>query len=302
MSRIGKPQPELLAWFHQVSQDAFPRSLGIIPLRNAVLLPGGVLSITAGRPKTLALLRSIDPKTDPVGIATQKSPAVEDPGFADLHEFGTVGRIIKIQKVNADALLIIVHGLARFKLDSLVQLEPYWKAEISAVEETGKGGIEASELAKAVKEHFHKLMQLLPELPSGVAEMLDDVTDPGLLADLVAANLDFSNTQRLETLLTLDVPERLRHTLFGLKQHKETIEIRQKINAQVRAELNKNQREAILRHQLKVIREELGESEPPSELDELKARLDDIELPEEARKAVKREFERLKRMNPQQAD
>ncbi len=302
MSKFEKPRPELLAWFREMAQGRFPPQLGIIPLRNAVLLPGGVLSITAGRPKTLALLRAIDPKTDPVGIATQKSPEVEDPGFEDLHELGTVGRIIKMQKVSSDAFLIIVHGLARFELDALIQREPYWVAGVSEVHETRKESIEAVELAKAVKEQFRKLMRLLPELPNGVAEMLDDVADPGLLADLVAANLDFSNNQRLETLLTLDVPERLEKTLFGLKQHEQTIEIRQKINAQVRAELNKNQREAILRHQLKVIRDELGETESPDELDELKARLDALELPEEARKAVKREFTRLKRMNPQQAD
>ncbi len=302
MSKSAKPQPELLAWFREIAEHEYPEELGIIPLRNAILLPGGVLPITAGRTKTLELLKAIDAKSTPVGIATQKSPEVEDPRFEDLHELGTVGRIIKIQQVSAETFRIIVHGLARFRIDRLVQSEPFWKARVSKPEEAGKDSIEARELVRAVKEDFRKLIELLPELPSGVAEMLDDVSDPGLLADLIAANLDFSNNQRLETLLTLDIPKRLNHTLVGLNLHRETIEVRKKINAQVRAELNKNQREAILRHQLKVIQDQLGENDTPDELEELESALDALNLPEEAQKVVKRELDRLKRMNPQQAD
>lgn len=129
-------KPERIAWLQEFGQGAFPKELPVIPLRNAVLLPGGVLSITAGRPKTLALLKDLEPNVTPVGIVTQKSADVEDPTIYDMHDIGTVGRVIKVQRVNDEAFLIIVHGMARFKMEELIHAEPYWKARVSPVEET----------------------------------------------------------------------------------------------------------------------------------------------------------------------
>lgn len=293
---------ERIAWLQEFDASEFPRELPVIPLRNAVLLPGGVLSITAGRPKTLALLKDLVPGETPVGIVTQKSAEVEDPSVFDMHDIGTVGRVIKIQRVNDEAFLIIVHGLARFRMDSLVHAEPYWKARVSPVEETNKGSVETEALVQNLKDMARQLLEMLPEVPGGIGEMIHEVDNPGLLADLVGANLDLNSQQRLEVLTTLDVSARLRLTLNLLSQVREMIDVRQKINNQVRNEFSKNQREAILRQQLRAIQEELGEKDPSDELDELRKRLDDARLPEEASKMARRELDRIRRMSPQQAD
>lgn len=295
-------KPERIAWLQEFGQGAFPKELPVIPLRNAVLLPGGVLSITAGRPKTLALLKDLEPNVTPVGIVTQKSAEVEDPTIYDMHDIGTVGRVIKIQRVNDEAFLIIVHGMARFKMDELIHAEPYWKARVSPVEETNKGSVETEALTSNLKDMARQLLEMLPEVPGGIGEMLNEVDEPGLLADLVGANLDLTSAQRLEILTNLDISDRLRRTLALLSQVREMIDVRQKINNQVRNEFSKHQREAILRQQMKVIQEELGEKDPSDELDELRKRIDEARLPEEAAKMARREFDRLKRMAPQQAD
>lgn len=295
-------KPERIAWLQEFGSGEFPRELPVIPLRNAVLLPGGVLSITAGRPKTLALLKDLEPGVTPVGIVTQKSAEVEDPTVFDMHEIGTVGRVIKIQRVNDEAFLIIVHGMARFKMEELLHTDPYWKAKVLPVEETGKKSVETGALVTNLKDMARQLLEMLPEVPGGIGEMLNEVDDAGLLADLVGANLDLTSAQRLDVLTTLDVPGRLRLTLTLLSQVREMIDVRQKINNQVRNEFSKHQREAILRQQLKAIQEELGEKDPSDELEELRKRIDEAKLPEEAAKMARREMDRLKRMAPQQAD
>jgi len=151
MSNKGFTHAELRGWFREIEGEQFPDVLGIIPLKNAVLLPGGVLSITAGREKTLALPKKIDTKITPVGIATQRSPEMEDPQFEDLYDIGTVGRIIKIQRVDANSFLLIVHGLTRVKLDHFTRSDLYWEAAVSPVEELGQDTIEAREMSRAVK-------------------------------------------------------------------------------------------------------------------------------------------------------
>lgn len=274
------------AWLAEIQAEKFPEELAIIPLRNAVLLPGGMLSITAGRPKTLALLKDLEHKSTPVGIVTQRSADVEDPTVADLHEVGTVARVVKVQRVNEEAFLIIVHGLVRFHLDGLLQTDPYWKASISPVVESGREGLEAEALTQSLKDMARQLLELVPELPSNVAETLNDVDDPGSLADLVGAHLDLNSNQRLEILNALDIPTRLRTTLQLLAQFREMVDVRQKINAQVRSEFSKHQRETILRQQLKAIQEELGEKDPSDELEELAKRLHDLNLPEDSMKVV----------------
>ena len=289
-------------WLQELGARGFPEELPIIPLRNAVLLPGGTLSITAGRPKTLALLKELVPASTPVGIVTQKSADVEDPSLEDLHEIGTVARVVKVQRVNDDAFLIIVHGMVRFHMDELVQQEPFWRAKASQVVENEKETVETEALGQSLKEMVRQLIELVPDIPSSVAEKLDEVTDPGLLADLVGANLDLTTAQRLEVLETLEVPARLKTTLGFLSQAREMLDVRQKINAQVRSEFSKHQREAILRQQLKAIQEELGEKDPSDELEDIARRLSELDLPEDAARAAKREMDRLKRMSPQQAD
>lgn len=291
-----------IAFLQEFNNSEFPKELPLIPLRNAVILPGGVLSITAGRPKTLALLRSLEPGVTLVGIITQKDAHVEDPTISDMHEIGTVGRVLKTQRVNDEAVLIIVQGIGRFKLGELSQQVPFWRAQVLPVEETNRKNLETDALASTMRDMAKQLLDMLPEVPGGVGEMLQDVEDPGMLADVVGSNLELNTQQRLEILNAMDIAARLRITLAHMAEVRETLDIRARINSQVRTEFSKNHRENILRQQLKAIQDELGEKEPADELDELRKRLEDARLPEEANKMARRELDRLKRMAPQQSD
>lgn len=293
---------ERIAFLNEFNKSEFPSELPLIPLRNAVILPGGVLSITAGRPKTLALLKSLEPGVTLVGIITQKDAQVEDPNIADMHDIGTVGRVVKVQRVNEEAVLIIVQGIGRFRIGELSQQTPFWKAKVSKLEETGRQDVETEVLAATLRDVARQILDMLPEVPGGVGELLSEVTDPGMLADMVGSNLELNTPQRLEILHASNVADRIRLTLNMLAEVRETIDIRAKINSQVRTEFSKSHRDSILRQQLKAIQDELGEKEPADELDELRKRLSDAKLPEEAAKMAKRELDRLKRMSSQQSE
>src|ERR1700722_4999228 len=262
----------------------FGDELPVLPIRNAVLFPGAVAPFDVGREKSTALAEDVDNLTVPViAIFAQRDPATDDPGAEDLHNVGCAARVLKALKHSSGNYSLILQGLTRIKLDEVTQTGPYLKAKVKRLEEAGLEDDEAEALSMSLRDIAKQVIQLMPELPREAGSLIDSIQAPGALADLVAANLDAPVEEKAQLLETVDVKERIRKVLRLLTRQLEILKMRERINSQIKEEMGKNQREYVLRQQLKAIKEELGEDEgDQSDLDALEDRISKAQLPTEA--------------------
>jgi ATP-dependent Lon protease len=279
-----------------INKEDIPSVLPILPLRNSVFFPGGVLPLAVGRAKTIALIKDAVRDEQVIGVVTQRKAEEEDPGAADLYPVGTVARVVKLLKMGEDNYSLVVQGLARFKVLELVQEAPYLKARIDAVEDkTNIDDVEVEALGINLKKLAREVIELMPELPAAATELVDSITHPGHLADLIAANVDVPIEEKQQVLETVDLKARMKLVLELLNRKREILKLSNKIDSAVKGEMSKTQREYYLRQQLKAIKEELGEiGEEEEELDDLQERLKKAGLPPEADKVAQKELNRLK--------
>lgn len=280
-----------------IDREDIPAVLPILPLRNSVFFPGGVLPLAVGRAKTIALIKDAVRDEQVIGVVTQRKAEEEDPGAADLYTVGTVARVVKLLKMGEDNYSLVVQGLARFKVLELVQETPYLKARVDPVEDskTDVEDVEVEALAINLKKLAREVIELMPELPAAATELVESITHPGHLADLITANVDVPIEEKQQVLETVDLKARMKLVLELLNRKREILKLSNKIDSAVKGEMSKTQREYYLRQQLKAIKEELGElGEEEEELDELQERLKKAGLPPEVEKVAQKELNRLK--------
>src|SRR6187431_2651902 len=276
----------------------FPDELPVLPIRNAVLFPGAVAPFDVGREKSLALVEDLDAQPSQViAIFAQRDPSIDDPGFEDLHPVGAAARVLKALKHSSGNYSLILQGLVRIRLSDLTQTTPYLRAKVQRVESPTLEDVEAEALAMSLRDVAKQVIQLMPELPREAASLIDSIQAPGALADLVAANLDAPVEEKAQLIETVEVKERIRKVLRLLTRQLEILKMRERINSQIKEEMGKNQREYVLRQQLKAIKEELGEDEgDQGDLDGLEERISKAELPSEADQVAKKQLKRLRTM------
>jgi len=284
------PQPE--------ETVVFGDELPVLPIRNAVLFPGAVAPFDVGREKSVALVEDVDNLASPIiAIFAQKDPSTDDPGQDDLHQVGCAARVLKALKHSSGNYSLILQGLTRIKLDDVTQAAPYLKAKIKRLEEPPVADDEAEALSMSLRDIAKQVIQLMPELPREAGSLIDSIQAPGALADLVAANLDAPVDEKAALLETVDVKERIRKVLRLLTRQLEILKMRDRINSQIKEEMGKNQREYVLRQQLKAIKEELGEDDgDQGDLDGLEDRIAKANLPTEAEQVAKKQLKRLRNM------
>jgi ATP-dependent Lon protease len=280
-----------------IAKEDIPAVLPILPLRNSVFFPGGVLPLAVGRQKTIALIKDAVRDEQVIGVVTQRRAEEEDPGAGDLYTVGTVARVVKLLKMGEDNYSLVVQGLARFKVLELVQETPYLKARVDPVEDNKPipDDVEIEALAINLKKLAREVIELMPELPAAATELVESITHPGHLADLIAANVDVPIEEKQQVLETVELKARMKLVLELLNRKREILKLSNKIDSAVKGEMSKTQREYYLRQQLKAIKEELGElGEEEEELDELQERLKKAGLPPEVDKIAQKELSRLK--------
>jgi ATP-dependent Lon protease len=272
--------------------------LPVLPIRNAVLFPGAVAPFDVGREKSVALVEDVDNLPSPViAIFAQRDPSTDDPGQDDLHTVGCAARVLKALKHSSGNYSLILQGLTRIRLEDVSQSSPYLKAKVKRLDETGLDDDEAEALSMSLRDIAKQVIQLMPELPREAGSLIDSIQAPGALADLVAANLDAPVEEKAQLLETVDVKERIRKVLRLLTRQLEILKMRERINSQIKEEMGKNQREYVLRQQLKAIKEELGEDDgDQSDLDGLEDRIAKANLPGEAEQVAKKQIKRLRNM------
>jgi len=294
------PPPPLPASGPPPSEDElkFGDDLPVLPIRNAVLFPGAVAPFDVGREKSVALVEDVHNLQSPViAIFAQRDPSTDDPSGDDLYPVGCAARVLKALKHSSGNYSLILQGLTRIRLDQVTATAPYMRAKIARVETAGAEDVEAEALALSLRDVAKQVIQLMPELPREAGSLIDSIQAPGALADLVAANLDAPVEEKAQLIETVEVKERIRKVLKLLTRQLEILKMRERINSQIKEEMGKNQREYVLRQQLKAIKEELGEDDgDQGDLDGLEERIAKASLPSEADNVAKKQLKRLRSM------
>jgi len=281
---------------------SIPDELPIIPSGESVVYPSMIVPLAANDEKTIKLVDEAATGDKIVGLFAQRQ-GVEEPPPANLYGMGTAASIAKMLKMPDGSIRAFLQGISRVRLAELVQVEPYLRGRVERVEVTVERTPELEALMRNIVSLFQKVVALAPNLPDELAVASMNLPDPGSLADLVAAHVNLNLEESQEILETLDVQERMEKLTSFINRELEILELRGKIQSQVRTEVDKAQREFLLREQLKAIQKELGEvDERTVEVNELRAKIEEAALPAEARKEAERELDRLAKMPPQAAE
>ena len=272
-------------------------TLPVLPLRDAVLFPGVASPIGAGRPATLRAIEAAlkDPQRRVFAVAQKENVDQVSPGV--LYTTGTIARISQVQR-NLGGVQLILHGDSRGTAVHYTETNGYLEATVREAPDLpplNEKDAAFVALHREVRERAAELGQKSGLPTEVVQQVLQGVRDPGALADLVAGHLDIQSVERQQLLEALAVEDRLRRVLVHVQRQIAVLDAQEDIKSQVQEELGERQREMLLREQMKAIRKELGEEEDAAEADDLKKRLDALDLPEAARKEVDRELARLER-------
>lgn len=282
--------------------DASVEHVPILALRNAVLFPTSVVPINVGRPRSVRLVEDLFGKERAlVGVLAQRSSEIEEPTFQDLFEVGTLARVVKVIRIGASNYSVVLSGLGRFRITQTDGMEPYLRASITRIPEVMNRDAELDALGSTLREQTRLVMSMLPNLPKETTGILDNVREPGALADLIASNLPPEHAlvpDKQRVLECFQVTARVRMVLEMVGHQLEVLRVKKEISSMTQQEMSKSEREYILSQQMKAIRAELGET-GDDEIDELREKLRLANLPSEIEKAAKKQLSRLMFMQQQ---
>jgi ATP-dependent Lon protease len=285
-----------------INAEDVPPVLPILPLRNTVLFPGVVIPITVGRDKSIRLIKEFYKGERIIGVVSQKDGDIEDPTFEDLNKIGTVAYIIKILQLPDGNTTAIIQGKKRFELGTLLQSEPYFKAEVHSIDQkvfiAKKNDKNFEALIASIKDLSIQIINQSPNLPSEAAFAIKNIESPVFLVNFVASNLNVEITEKQNLLGTLDLVERANRVLGLLTKELQMLDLKNQIQNKVKVDMDKQQRDYLLNQQLKQIQEELGNNPNEQQINEIKAKAYSRKWPEAAFKVFEKEIAKLQRMNP----
>ena len=277
-----------------------PRELPILPLREMVAFPFSVIPLAVGVPRSVKLIEEAMQGDSLIGLLASRDPAVEEPVPGQLHETGTMARILRVVRGNDGAMQVVVQGIERFRVAHWISPSNYLRARVNAALETVETDLEMEALVANLKDLGREIVELSPNIPNEAARFLATVTDPRYLAYLVAANVQLEPADAQKLLEIDSTKEKLRALIMHMRHQREVLSLGQKIRSEAKEEMEKDQREYFLRQQMKAIQKELGEMDDTSSVaNEYTEKLAKAALPEEAKKEAERELKRLSGMSPQ---
>ncbi len=275
-----------------------PEVLPVLPINNAVLFPGMFLPLVVSGE---AWMRLVDEAAlaDKMLAVFRRVQSGEEFEPSMLAKTGTAALIVRMMRLPQGGVQLLLQGQARIQVQQWLSIKPYPQARVTVLPDPTEPGLETTGLARAALAGFQQIVELSPNLPDELAIAATNAPHPGMLADLIAANLSLNLDDQQAVLDMLDVTERLQHVLRLLEREREILMIGRKAQEAV----SKNQREYVLRQQLEAIKRELGETDDhAAEIAELRRRLEEANLPAEARQEAERELNRLERMPPGAAE
>jgi ATP-dependent Lon protease len=281
-----------------------PKKIPLLPIRDIVVFPYMVLPLFVGREMSIKAIEVALEGNRMIFLTSQKDINVENPSPSDLYTVGTVGVIMRMLKLPDGRIKILVQGVARAKTVKFLQKEPFYQVEIKTYPDVATSlNLETEALMRNVKEQIEKLVSFGKVILPDIMVVIENVDDPGKLADLAVANMGLKVEQAQEILEIADPVQRIKRINEALGKEIELLSMQQKIQADVRGEIDKTQREYFLREQLKAIQRELGETDDRSEdMRELRDKIKDAKMPEKAAKEAEKQLRRLERMHPDAAE
>src|SRR5215211_356149 len=280
-----------------------PAALPVLPLRETVPFPDTLTPLAVGRPRSMRLVNEVLSGERMLALVASKNPETEEPGPDELYDVGVAGIVARMLKVPDGSIRILVQGTERVRLGDFIAEEPYLIARVEPLPDVVEQSPELDALTHNVQRTFTEIIEQIPYLPKELQLAVANVDDPSALAHLIAGALRISTEEKQELLELVDVAKRLRRLSEILARELEVVQLGTKIQSQVESEIDKGQREFYLREQLKAIQQELGEGdEQQAEINELRERIEQANLPEHARKQADRELGRLERLPPAAAE
>ena len=287
-----------------INKESVPEVLPILPLRNTVLFPGVVIPITAGRDKSIQLIKDANKGNKTIGVVAQRNEEEEIPDLSDIHTTGVVAQILRVLKMPDGNTTVIIQGKKRFKIEELIQTEPYLKATVKeAVEDreiADKKEFDA--IIDSIKELALEVIKENPMLPSEASFAIKNIKSNSFLVNFIASNMDLSVMQKQVILEKDNLKERALLTLKNLNKELQKLQLRNDIQSKTREDLDQQQREYYLNQQLKTIQEELGGVSNDQELEEMRKQAKSKKWNKEVGETFDKELARLRRMNPQAAE
>ncbi|MDA0277245.1 MAG: endopeptidase La [Bacteroidetes bacterium] len=288
----------------EINNESLPESLPILPLRNMVLFPGVVAPITAGRDKSIQLIKDANNGDKVIGVVSQKDQNTENPGANDISRIGTVARILRVLKMPDGNTTVIIQGKKRFAIKEVVSEDPYIKA---TVEETPEHRPEPENkeflaIIDSIKELALQIIKNNPNLPSEASFAIKNIESNSFLINFVCSNLSVSHKEKQILLETPDLQERALATLKFMNVEMQKLQLKNDIQSKVRNDLDQQQREYFLHQQMKTIQEELGGVSYEEEVNEMLAAAKKKKWTDKVSLHFDKELGKLQRMNPQVAE
>ncbi len=280
-----------------------PEHLPLLPIRDAVVFPSMILPLFVGRDVSIKAIETAAEGDRLLALVTQRDPDVDEPSAEDLYSIGTVGMIMRMMRLPDGRLKVLVQGLSKVRVTEYRRTEPYIEVQVETLDvEQETWSVETEALVRSVREKIEELLPLR-HLPPEILSVTTAVDDPGRLADLVSANLRLRVEEAQEILEIVDPVRRLRRIDSLLRRELAVSSMQAEIQSNVRDEMSRSQREHFLREQLRAIQAELGETdERASEIEDLRTRIAQAGMNEEARGEADRQLERLDRMHPDSSE
>jgi len=279
------------------------RRLPLLPLRGLLVYPSMVLHLDVGREKSVRALERCMVGDNTILLCSQSESGIEEPTQDDIYRVGTIARVRQMLKLPNGTIRVLVEGLTRAEITEYVPNDQFFEVIVKELPERQDVDPEIDALMRAVLGQFEHYMSLTKKVTPETMAAVADIDQPGRLADVIASHLSLKIKDKQEILETIDVRERLEKILDLLNNEREVLELERKISQRVKKQMEKTQKEYYLREQMKAIQKELGDKEGRAgEVEELRAQLEEADVPDNVRERITKEIDRLERMPASSAE
>ncbi len=287
----------------EIEEVAVPDVIPILTLRSSVLFPGSITPITVGREKSIKLVQDIKENEGVLGAVLQRDGEVEDPTPTDMHRVGTLAKVVKILEMGNGTLTVILNGLEKIEVESYVSVEPYMTATVKVLRDTApeSDNIEFTALMESVREVALEIIGMSSSLPKEAAFAIKNIDSNRGLVNFICTNMEFSDDDRQKLLVAPGLLARVRQLLELLIREQQLAHLKNEIQAKVKSEIDRQQRDYYLQQQMRTIQDELGDG-TDADVDRLREAAQEKNWSEEVAEIFEKELSKLERLNPAVAE